>query len=214
MYSIMEMGHKHNAVKKDTMFSRYDALLSPLRREGLKILEIGIFQGGSLKMWEEYFENALIVGLDVDLPQITGCKRIVMHRGRQEDHECLKRISHENAPGGWDIIIDDGSHVAAHVRSSFDCLYVDHLKPGGLYIIEDWGVSYLNGPWEGEPYNNRNHSHGTCVLVKELVDECGYLAILEGNPNANPVIGYSKRNNSIVDWLLVNHDMVVVKRKK
>ncbi|MBV8738459.1 MAG: hypothetical protein JO007_14600 [Alphaproteobacteria bacterium] len=59
----------------------------------------------------------------------------------------LDRIASEYAPDGFDIIIDDASHIAKLTKISFWHLFDNHLKPGGYYVIEDWRVSY----WEASP---------------------------------------------------------------
>ncbi|MDX1408062.1 MAG: hypothetical protein R3330_08015, partial [Saprospiraceae bacterium] len=56
--------------------------------------------------------------------------------------ELLTRIAEECAPEGFDIIIDDGSHIGEITRQSYRHLFHHHLKPGGVYIIEDWGIGY------------------------------------------------------------------------
>src|ERR1700712_2107712 len=45
----------------------YEKFLNGLRNRGnLRVLEIGVYSGASLRMWEEYFPNAVIVGLDIN----------------------------------------------------------------------------------------------------------------------------------------------------
>jgi cephalosporin hydroxylase len=61
--------------------------------------------------------------------------RIHVHRGDQSDQSFLHDLARRHGP--FDIVIDDGSHVNAHIRASFEALFVDHLKPGGYYIVED-----------------------------------------------------------------------------
>lgn len=45
-------------------------------------------------------------------------------------------------PEGFDVVIDDCSHVGHLARASFWHLFDNHLKPGGFYVIEDWGTGY------------------------------------------------------------------------
>ena len=68
---------------------------------------------------------------------------------------------------GLDIIIDDASHLYKKSRASFDILFENHLKSGGMYIIEDWGCGY----WPKWPNGHRDGVHGLPKLIKELVDE-------------------------------------------
>ena len=50
--------------------------------------------------------------------------------------------------GGIDIVIDDGSHVASHQRTSFEFLY-PLLNVGGVYLVEDLHTAYWRGYFEG-----------------------------------------------------------------
>ena len=99
--------------------------------------------------------------------------RIVVYRGRQEDADLLDRIAAEQAPAGFDVVIDDCSHLAAPTRASFWHLFDRHLKVGGVYVIEDWGVGYWDRWPDGARYSGPPHDAGLVGLVKELVDECG-----------------------------------------
>lgn len=124
-----------------------------LRNEPIKILELGVFHGGSLLMWQEYFPKALVVGLDrrpnplKEMPE-----RIHFYRGSQEDDALLDRIAYECAPNGFDIVIDDASHIGTLSRASFRHLFHKHLKSGGTYVIEDWGTGYWDSWPDGAEY--------------------------------------------------------------
>ena len=50
------------------------------------------------------------------------------------------------------IIIDDCSHIGEFTALSFWHLFDRHLKPGGLYVIEDWGTGYMRGTPDGKAY--------------------------------------------------------------
>ena len=112
-------------------------------------------------MWREYFPNSNIYGIDID-PR---CKqfqsdRIKIYIGSQSDPE-ITGAAVADAVGGFDIILDDGSHVNSLTLKSFELLF-PHLKRGGLYIIEDLDCSYMGeglasgivaGQWPGMHYN-------------------------------------------------------------
>lgn len=126
-------------------------------------------------MWKDYFPKGTIAGLDIDPVHIddpTG--RIYVYKGSQQDTKVLKKIAGEIAPTGFDVIIDDASHIAEYTRQSFWYLFKDHLKSGGLYFIEDWGTGYWDKWPDGKYYAGQNHLHGMVGFVKELVDECGW----------------------------------------
>lgn len=105
-------------------------------------------------MWQEYFPQGLIAGLDRCTNPLTEPQsRIRFYQGSQDDPTLLDRIAKECAPEGFDIVIDDASHVGTLSRSSFQCLF-QHLKQGGIYVVEDWGTGY----WKTWPDGTMYHS--------------------------------------------------------
>jgi len=126
----------------------YDPVLKPWVGKEVTLLELGIHKGGSLKLWRDYFPLGKIVGIDLNMPEtITAENNIHMYRGNQADTAFLSRVAGEIAPDGFDIIIDDASHVGELSKISFWHLFDNHLKPGGLYVIEDWTTGY----WDNWP---------------------------------------------------------------
>lgn len=119
----------------------YDMFFNPIKDSNLKLLEIGIAQGASLRMWKEYFPTSLIYGID----HSPGCKqyeeqRISVFIGDQSNKEFLLQTL--KTTGDLDIVIDDGSHVSYHQIASFEVLF-PYVKKGGYYVIEDLHTSYL-----------------------------------------------------------------------
>jgi 23S rRNA U2552 (ribose-2'-O)-methylase RlmE/FtsJ len=132
----------------------YENYFRPLIDQDIRLLELGIYQGGSLLLWRDYFERGLIVGLDlqpIELDDPSG--RIRIYEGMQQDRELLDRIARETAPQGFDVIIDDCSHIGELTRISFWHLFENHLKPGGLYVIEDWSTGYWDSFFDGVAYS-------------------------------------------------------------
>lgn len=122
-------------------FDAYEHHFSRFRDKKPTVLEIGVFGGGSLAMWKDYFgEGATIIGLDID-PE---CKSheadgIKVYIGSQDDPNIIDTILSEN--GTIDIVIDDGSHRMDHVLASFHLLY-DRISPKGVYFVEDTHTCY------------------------------------------------------------------------
>lgn len=102
------------------------------------ILEIGCFQGASLKMWKEYCPSAEIHTIDLFLNEQNATEQeiknqgFVTYKGNQTDIGLLSSIRNI-----FDIIIDDGSHNSEDQQVSFKHLFLNNLSPGGLYVIED-----------------------------------------------------------------------------
>jgi predicted O-methyltransferase YrrM len=113
----------------------YEILTAGFRETATSILEIGVYKGGSIRAWQEYFPSAKIVGIDCK----PACSRYmprgaVFELGSQDDTEFLEGVAKRHGP--FDMVIDDGSHRPAHQMVAFNTL-MTHLKPGGLYVIED-----------------------------------------------------------------------------
>lgn len=151
-------------------FSFYDKKLGELAHvsrqgkclEPIRILELGVWKGGSLDLWRQFFgPQAVIYGVDIVDPGrvITGGE---VRIGSQIDSEFLASVVREM--GGVDVVIDDGSHLSKHVVKSFEILY-PMLNPGGLYIIEDLHTSYW--PTYGGGLRRKNSS---IEFLKHLID--------------------------------------------
>jgi hypothetical protein len=144
----------------------YDQWLSG--REVKKVLEIGIGSvpdmlhvkdyvvGASLFMWEEYFPDAQIYGLDVRPESLINKGRIRSFLCDQGSEESLRSVM-PSLGENFDFILDDGSHVPAHQILTAK-LFVPLLRPGGLYVIEDVQEPYVNYPDMPYPYTWVNFS--------------------------------------------------------
>ena len=117
----------------------YGNYLNHLSEEKLNILEVGIKDGQSLRLWSSFFKKANIFGIDID-PK---CKnhesdRINVIIGDQNKKDTFSEISNIK----FDIIIDDGSHVGEHIINTFQYTFKDMLADGGLYFIEDTSMLF------------------------------------------------------------------------
>ncbi|MFN2530016.1 MAG: hypothetical protein ABR555_01835 [Pyrinomonadaceae bacterium] len=98
----------------------YEQFLQPYLDKDIRLLELGVYKGGSLLMWRDYFQRGLIVGLDMEKVELPNAgDRVRIYKGQQEDTERLDQIAREAAPQGFNIIIDDCSHVGVLTRVSF-----------------------------------------------------------------------------------------------
>lgn len=166
----------------------FEEVFAPFVEEPIVMLELGVYEGGSLLMWRDYFRNGTIVGLDVkpvNIDDATG--RIRLYEGYQEDLDLLDRIAREIAPEGLDIIIDDASHRGDITRITFNHAFDELLRPGGVYVIEDWQSGYLPDWPDGKAYEPQadileptktgiskrrlpSHDFGMVGFVKQLLD--------------------------------------------
>lgn len=142
---LNNIGLKYNADKSSRFHHYLDFYQKHLPGQDFsgRLLEIGVMDGLSMKMWREYYPNAEIVGIDIkdmsymhnDDWQVPESVRLIQCNGT--DPEQVKPL------GMFDIIIDDGSHYMADQQKSFQLLYYSQLNKGGTYILEDLWTSYI-----------------------------------------------------------------------
>jgi hypothetical protein len=185
---LNSIGLKYNTDKSSiyhNYLNKYEKYLPFNRQDKIKILEIGVLNGGSVKTWSEYYPNAEIVGLDIN-PQ---CKQyeggnIKIEIGSQADSNFLRSICDKY--GKFDFIIDDGSHMSSHMIFSFKELF-HAVVPHGLYVVEDVCCSY----WKD--FEGGLNKPNTCVeYFKSLVDEVNYLGLVANSPHLH------RRDDSIL----------------
>lgn len=134
---LQQIGLKHGT-DKATYHQYLDFYQKHLPKRTFKgrLLEIGVMDGNSMRMWREYYPDAEIVGIDTGLQwdlKIEGVTLLELDGTKPE---------HTTQLGMFDIIIDDGSHMTADQQKSFEHLYLNQLNPKGIYIIEDLHTSY------------------------------------------------------------------------
>lgn len=124
------------------------------------ILEIGVWKGASIKMYNEFFNgNCEIYCIDIDP------NRDVSNLGNnihffvvdQGDEEQLKKFVSKISDVKFDIILDDGSHQIYHQMLTYS-IFRKLLKPNGMYIIEDLHTSFL------ESWGNSYGTESTTTL--------------------------------------------------
>lgn len=111
----------------------------------------------------------MIYGLDIHDKKAFEEDRIKIFQGSQDDEVLLRRIV--GLSGGFDIVIDDGSHINTHVIKSFEILF-PLLRDKGIYVVEDTQTSYL--PAFGGSSQTLDASETTMGYFKRLVDGLNY----------------------------------------
>jgi O-antigen biosynthesis protein len=150
--------------------SQYDRLFSPYRDRPIRLLEIGVQNGGSLEIWSQYFPIAQkLVGCDInpDCATLTyDDPRIQIVIGDANMNASESHIA-EYAEQ-FDLIIDDGSHRSGDIVQSF-ARYFPRLAEGGLFIAEDLHCSYWQG-FEGGlffPYSSMTFFKSLADIVNQ-----------------------------------------------
>ena len=130
---LEELGEKHRPSKRlHNYLPTYATYLESKRTTIESFLEIGLETGASVQMWEEYFPNAKIYGIDINpTNKDFETERIKVFIGDQGDNAFLQTL-----PPMFDVVVDDGSHRPDDIISTFKYLF-PRLSHGGYYIIED-----------------------------------------------------------------------------
>lgn len=115
-------------------YTRWYEKLLPTAESNISLLEIGVSDGKSLRMWREYYPNAFIKGIDIDVKKCNPIEGVLLLEADQKNLSFGEYVK-------FDVIIDDGSHRWEDQISSFKALW-PHINPGGVYVIEDLHTSY------------------------------------------------------------------------
>lgn len=182
MTTLDELGVKFRTDKSSIdhgYLDFYETLFAHRRHDPIQLLELGVYAGASLQMWDEYFTHpeGHIIGIDCgildDLPALG--PRVRAYRSDQT------KIPLAMSLGGvaFDIIIDDASHLSSKTIGSF-LTWWPLLKPGGTYIVEDVSTSYYFAPPEGstDPDRRPRNQYGYTAMqwFKRLADHVNFWA--------------------------------------
>jgi len=160
--------------KIEHYFPLYEKWFSPFLNKPIKVLEVGVYRGGSAEMWTKWFGNNLkLTGVDIN-PKTkryeTDNVEIII--GDQSRDKFWKTLSNRK----FDIIIDDGSHENSHQIQTLISTY-NLLNDGGIYWCEDTHTSYYSIRENGG-YKNPN---SFVEYTKQLID------VLHSNHTNNAV---------------------------
>jgi SAM-dependent methyltransferase len=146
-------------------------------RDGLEtFLEIGLWEGESIRMWREYFTTGNLVGADIlDLSHVI-LPNTQIHICDQSDRTHLEQLITNTFPQ-FDIIIDDGGHMMHQQQITLGVMF-KYLKPGGVFVIEDLHTSG-NPDYTRESdtdtlqmlhdFNNTKEMKSSCMTSEEMI---------------------------------------------
>lgn len=146
MSALDDIGKKYGADKSSIFHNYLDFYEEQLPGRDFdgRLLEIGVMDGLSMKMWAEYYPKAEIVGIDIK-------DMSFMHNDDWGVPESVKLITCDGTDrkqvrklGQFNVILDDGGHYWSQQQKSFEILYYNQLDPDGVYIIEDLWTSYID----------------------------------------------------------------------
>jgi predicted O-methyltransferase YrrM len=162
-------------IKTEWLYGAYEDLFA--RLGGVRtLLELGMYQGGSIALWREAL-GCRVIGIDLSAPPKTAqlvdryiresCSEdevFCYWRTNQTDADSLRSIVARHGAGTLDVVIDDASHLYAPTRRSFEILF-PLLRPGGVYVIEDWTA--------GERPDFQSPEGPIARVIHELIDQLG-----------------------------------------
>jgi hypothetical protein len=144
MQTLIEIAQKkENNTDKLThnFLPTYESCFSAIRESTTNVLELGVFEGKSLRMWRDYFHNAHIYGVDIKKNLMFSEERISTHCFGQDQIYAWENFFGGNEKGlQFDLILDDASHVMEHQQRSLGYLF-PKVKKGGYYVVEDLHTS-------------------------------------------------------------------------
>jgi len=171
------------------------------------LLEIGISDGSSLKMWLDLFPKAYIYGMDISLGYNGDRYKTII--GDQSNINDLNKVKNTilNENSNLFLIVDDGSHIPEHQLLTFNTLF-PLLCEEGIYIIEDIETSYWtkNGIYDYETRYGYKHPNSIIEIFKDVIDSIN--SEFAGNRN-NRVL-----HHNIIDSIIFSQNCIIIKKKK
>ena len=119
----------------------YQKLLISKKETAKNVLEVGIYHGGSIKLWNDFFTNATIYGLDIMnienvWENIKNKEQIILHTSKDAYNEDFFTANFLYKNIKCDFMLDDGPHTLESMKQ-FIKLYSQIMTDDGILIIED-----------------------------------------------------------------------------
>ena len=186
-------GHNYFALYKvKELFDQYESYFaSKANFQAKNIIELGVWDGGSLAIWSELFFPSKLIGIDFksDRGDSDYFKRYIESRKLadkvrtywgtdQGDRRAVSEIVDREFQDPIDLIIDDASHLYGPTKSSFELLF-PRMREGGIYIIEDW--AWLHWP----EFNDDPYFSGQVGLTKLVIELTEMIGSARATPPAN-----------------------------
>lgn len=142
--NLKKIATKHNCDKQSrhNYCEVYEEIFKKYINKNISLLEIGVFQGSSMRIWKEWLPKADITGVDIKLPT-TSIDGVKLVQADSQTIDICQKLHYKK----FDIIIDDGDHHPySQIKTIWNCWPL--LKEGGIYVIEDiqnldeWGCHW------------------------------------------------------------------------
>jgi len=161
-----------------------------------RVFEIGIFKGGSVVLFSELWRPERLVAIDIASEPIGAVDEYIARCGLRESVKAIygidqadantmrSIISSEFGGAALDLVVDDGCHFYAETKAAFETV-LPFVRPGGVYVIEDWGWAHWPGPWQenGGPWPDKP---APTMLALELAMLCASRSDLVASVEITP----------------------------
>jgi hypothetical protein len=167
METLLEIARRYGTDKANHGFCPfYDSAFASIRNERVRLLEVGIYRGASLRMWRDYFPLGSIVGIDSLSELLFTEDRIetYCHNSRE-----IASFLDEREP--FDIIVDDGRHTAKSMLQVFNDSW-PRIRSGGFHVIEDLHCPH-GTQWKRGSNYNQSGDNTPSELVKAFMNGDG-----------------------------------------
>ena len=167
LYDLYISDRNLNIHKFHNYFWIYERYFTKFVNKPIKMLEIGVKNGGSTRMFKKWLgDRAQIIGVDIDenCRNIDFPENVTVEIGDQSDPEFLKYLS--NKYGQFNIVLDDGGHTYDQITTSFNLLF-DSVALDGIYMIEDTCCQF----WENSKFLGSSGTDSFKEFVWDLVQK-------------------------------------------
>ncbi len=173
-------------------FEIYHRHFSKFIGQEVRILEIGIYSGGSLGMWKNYFgPKCTVYGVDIEPAcEVYASDSVKIFIGDQADRKFWARFRKEAPP--IDIVVDDGGHLAYQQIVTFEELF-PHMRPGGVFLCED-----LQGRFN--PY--LSYMHGLSLHLHQDTPQTNNVQSMVHSIHTYPLVSIVEKTETPVEFLI------------
>lgn len=182
----------------------YDELFAKYRDANFAFLEIGIYKGASIRMWESYFTQASIYAVDI-VPNNEIFARATVLIGNAIDPSFMDPLLKMIKPF---IIIEDASHNYSHQIKIFQQSF-PYLRPGGYYVCEDLQVCF--GRYRSLGYNDSKQDSAT------YFGQLALLSLNKGDPACHPGLENASTHqislSKQIDYIIFKPHCVIIRKK-
>ena len=192
---------KYLSLKYKNYFNIYDNLFNEYKNKNITFLEIGVFSGGSLFMWRNFFgKKAKIIGIDLN-PESKRFEKygFKIFIGDQSKESFWKKLF--SKVGKVDLVLDDGGHTNYQQIITTNCC-IPNIKDNGMLVVEDIHTSFIKNKW----YNPSKYSY--INYCKKLIEDVNsrYPGIKKHNYSLNKYI-YSIQNFESIVSFKINRNL-------